>query len=86
MAGYRRFLILGQVVGGERGGTGIGGSALGPAVIQCVQYSELERRLEDLETRLCLLVAAGCLHLERQGVNTCVGEFTDVSLSEDENH
>ena len=56
------------MVGGERGGTGIGGSALGPAVIQCVQYSELERRLEDLETRLCLLVAAGCLHLERQGV------------------
>lgn len=86
MAGYRRFLILGQVVGGERSGTGLGGSALGPAVMQCIWYSESEQRLKDLETRVCLLVAAGCLHLARQGVSTCVGEFTDVSLSEDGNH
>lgn len=86
MPGYRRFLVLGQVVGGERGGTGIGGSALGPAVILCILYSELEQRLENLETRVCLLVHAGCLPLARQGVSTFVREFTDVSLSEDENH
>lgn len=54
--------------------------------MRCVRYSELERRLENLEIRVCLLVAAGCLPLARQGVSTCVGEFTEFSLSEDESH
>lgn len=86
LAGSRRFLTAGQVVRGERCSTGIGGSALGPAVMRCVWYSELERRLENVEIRVCPLVAVGCLPLARQGVSTCVGKFTDVSLSEDESH
>ena len=60
---------------------------MGPAVILCVLYSGLERRLENLETRVYLLLLhAGCLSLARQGVSTCVHEFTGVSLSEGENH
>ena len=55
-------------------------------MIQCVQYSELERRLEDLETRLCLLVAAGCLHLERQGCCLTGAETLDSKNKCTKNH
>lgn len=61
------------------------GSALGPAVMRCVWYSELEREARERGDP-GLSAWSGLSAPRRQGVSTCVGKFTDVSLSEDESH